>query len=97
MIEEGKCCSDVMTKYFSKELTMAKKDDEDIEKYTKCQVCDNDYIDGKVRVKDHFHITGKYRGSGHKNVSNDDFKYLSQEIHNKVLHLVKQNGFYPFK
>ena len=36
MMEEGKCCSDVITKHFSKELTMAKNDDEDIEKYTKC-------------------------------------------------------------
>ena len=26
-----------------------------------------------------------------KNVSNDDFKYLSQEIHNEVLHLVKMD------
>ena len=66
MIEEGKYCSDVMTKHFSKELTMAKKDNEDIEKYTKCWVCDNDYTDVKVKVKDHFHITGKYWGSGHR-------------------------------
>ena len=28
-----------------------------------------------------------------KNLSNDDFKYLSQEFDNNVLDLVKQNGF----
>ena len=30
-----------------------------------------------------------------KNLSKDDFKYLSQEFHNSVLDLVKQKGFYP--
>ena len=30
-------------------------------------------------------------------LSNDDFKYLSQEFDNNVLDLVKQKGFYPYK
>ena len=33
--------------------------------YTKCCVCDNDYIDGDVKVRDHCHISEKYRGSAH--------------------------------
>ena len=32
-----------------------------------------------------------------KNLSKDDFKYLSQEFDNKVLDLVKQKGFYPYE
>ena len=32
-----------------------------------------------------------------KNLSKDDFKYLSQEFDNNVLNLVKQKGFYPCK
>ena len=32
-----------------------------------------------------------------KNLSKDDFKYLSQEFNNNVLDLVKQNGFYPYE
>ena len=32
-----------------------------------------------------------------KNLSKDDFKYLSQEFDNNVLDLVKQNGFYPYE
>ena len=27
----------------------------------------------------------------------DDFKYLSQEFDNSILHLVKRKGFYPYK
>ena len=30
-------------------------------------------------------------------MSKDDFKYLSQEFDNKVLHLVKQKGFYTYE
>ena len=31
-----------------------------------------------------------------KNLSKDDFKYLSQEFDNNLLDLVKQRGFYPY-
>ena len=66
MIEEGEYCSDVMKNHFNKELAITKKDDEDSENSTKCWICDNDYIDGDVKVRDHCHITGKYRGSAHR-------------------------------
>ena len=32
-----------------------------------------------------------------KNLTKDDFKYLSQEFDNNVLDLVKQKGFYPYE
>ena len=63
MIEESKHCSDVMKKHFNKGLVMTKIDNEDFENSTKCWICDNDYIDNNVKVRDHCHITGKYRGS----------------------------------
>ena len=55
-----------MKKYFNKELVMTKTDNEDIEKSTKCWICDNDFTDGDVNVRDHCYITGKYRGSAHR-------------------------------
>ena len=42
---------------------MTRKDDEGFENSTKCYISDNGYVDGDLRVKDHFHITRKYRGS----------------------------------
>ena len=45
---------------------MTKKDNEDSGNSTKCQICDNDYINGDVKVIDHCHITGKCRGSAHR-------------------------------
>ena len=50
-----------MKKHFNKQLVMTKKDNEGFEISPKCSVCDNDYIDGDVKVRDHSHITGKYR------------------------------------
>ena len=53
MIEESKYCKDVMRKHFNKELVIT----EDL------WICDNDHIDTDLKVRDHCHITGKYRGS----------------------------------
>ena len=62
---------------------MTKKYNEDFENWrTKCQICDNDYIDGDVKVKDHCLITGKYRGSAHRdcniNVKSQNSYHISQ-------------------
>ena len=50
-----------MKKHFNKELVMAT----DFKISTNCWICDNDYIDNDVKVRDHCHITGKYRDFGH--------------------------------
>ena len=52
-----------MKKHFDKSLVMTKEDDEDFEKSTECQSCDNVYVEGDAKVRDHCHITEKYRRS----------------------------------
>ena len=47
-----------MKKHFNKDLVMT-KDNADFKNPTKCWICDNDYVDNDVKVKDHCHITGK--------------------------------------
>ena len=66
MIKENNYCTDIMKKHFNKECAMTKKDDEDFENSPKCWVCDNVYVDVDVKVRDHCHITGKYRGLSHR-------------------------------
>ena len=66
MIKESKYCSDMMKKHFHKDLLMTKKENEDFENLTKCWICGNDYIDGDVKVRNHCHITGRYRGSANR-------------------------------
>ena len=60
MIEAKKYCSHVMKKHFNKELVMTKEDNDDFDNSTKCCICDNDYIDGDVKARDHCHITAIY-------------------------------------
>ena len=66
MIEESKYCSDVLKKHFDKEPVMTKENNEDFENSSKCCKCDNDYIDGDVKVRDHCHIADKYKVSAHR-------------------------------
>ena len=63
---EIKYCSDLMKENFDKELVIAKENNEDFEKSTKCWTCENNYVDNDVKVRDHCHITGKYRDSAHR-------------------------------
>ena len=53
-------------KYFNKELVIAKEGDEYSKNSNKCWICDDYYIDNDVKVRDHCHITGKYRDSAHR-------------------------------
>ena len=70
MIEQSKYSSGVMKKHFNKELVITKEENKDLAmktmNSTKCWICDNNYIHTDVKVRDHCHITGKYRGSAHR-------------------------------
>ena len=64
--EESKCCSNVIKNHFNKELVMTKNDNEDFKNSSKCWVCDEEYVDGYFKVRDQCYVTGKYRGSAHR-------------------------------
>ena len=84
MIEERKCCSDVMKKHFNKDLVMTKRDKEDFKNSSKCWICDNRYIDTDAKVRDHCHITGKYKGSAHRDCN------INVKLNHKII-IVFQN------
>ena len=48
--------------------------------HTKCWICDDDYVNGDAKVRDHCNIIGKYRGSAHRDC-NINVK-LNQKIYN---------------
>ena len=66
MLEEVKYCKKVMKKEFNKPLRMTKDDEEKFQKAEECHICIKKYTDKDIRVRDHCHITGKYRGSAHQ-------------------------------
>ena len=66
MLEEVNWCKSKMKKHFNKPLKMTKEDEKDFQKAIKCHICDQQYTDKDIRVRDHCHITGKLRGSAHQ-------------------------------
>ena len=66
MLDEVKHCKKIMKKEFNKPLRMTKADEDDFQKADECHICNKKYTDKDTRVRDHCHITGKYRGSSHQ-------------------------------
>ena len=46
---------------------MTDEDEESFQRAEECHICKRPYITfSDVRVRDHCHVTGKYRGSAHE-------------------------------
>ncbi|XP_068680645.1 uncharacterized protein [Montipora foliosa] len=66
MLEEVKYCKKVMKKEFNKPLRMTRDNEKEFQKADKCHICEKEYNKTDVRVTDHCHVTGQYRGSAHQ-------------------------------
>ena len=66
MLEEVEYCKGVIKKRFNKPLVMTENDEMCFKLMDKCHICDKEYSDKDVRVRDHCHTTGKFRGSAHQ-------------------------------
>ena len=65
MLEEVQYCRKTIKNCFNKKLNMTKEDEEEYQKADKCHICDKKHTEKDTRVRDHCHITGKFRGSAH--------------------------------
>ena len=66
MLEEVKYCKTVIKKHFNKPLVMTEVDKQCLKTMDRCHICGEKYTDKDVRVRDHCHITGKFRGPAHQ-------------------------------
>ena len=66
MLEEVDYCKKIMKKEFNKPLKMTAKDEEKFQEVKECHICDKRYTEKDIKVRDHCHFTGKYRGSAHQ-------------------------------
>ena len=67
MLEEVEYCKAVIKKRFNKPLKMTENDEMCFKLMDKCHICMAEKCTDKdVRVRDHCHITGKFKGSSHQ-------------------------------
>ena len=67
-LREYSYCEKVMKKYFWKNLVMTAEQNEEFERTNICWICGK-LIDFDEKVRDHCHITGKYRGAANLKIS----------------------------
>ena len=65
MLEEVEYCKGVIKKRFNKPLKMTKNDELCFKLMDRCHICGKEYTDKDVCIRDHCHITGKFRDSAH--------------------------------
>ena len=66
MLKEIGYCRYVIKKYFNKPLKMTPYNEEQFQKESECHICGKEYKNNDIKVRDHCHITGVYRGSAHQ-------------------------------
>ena len=64
ILREYSYCRKVIKKHFNKNLVMTAEQNEDFERSNICWICGK-LIDFDQKVRDHCHITGKYKGCAH--------------------------------
>ena len=65
MLEEYDYCKRIMKKYFNKNLIMSADEEEKLQSANSCWICNKLFDVGDKKVRDHFHVTGKYGGAAH--------------------------------
>ena len=65
LFREVKDCQKIITERAKRRLVMTKSDEKDFQNAKKCWICQKRYKSDENPVRDHCHITGKYRGSAH--------------------------------
>ena len=66
MLEEVEYCKAVIKKRFNKPLVITENDEQHFKTMDGCHIRCKKYTDKDLRVRDHCHITGKFRGSAHQ-------------------------------
>ena len=109
MLEEVEYCKTVIKKHFNIPLVMTEDDEQHFKTMDGCHICGEKYTDKDVRVRDHCHITGKFRGSAHQEcnlklrIKSEDIKipvifhnlrgYDSHLIMQQIGEIAKKHGY----
>ena len=78
MLAEVKYCQKIEDEHFSKPMEMTDEDKESFKRAKECHICKTPYNTDDKIVRDHCHVTGKYRGSAHEKCN------LNFQLTNKI-------------
>ena len=59
---------------------MSDEDEQKGKRAKECYICGKSYTQKDIRVRDHCHVTGKYRGSAHQDGNDNHFRFKDDEI-----------------
>ena len=65
ILEEHKYCRKIMNKHFNKNLIMTEKEENLFQKGNNCWICKKLINKDDEKIRDHCHVTGKFRGATH--------------------------------
>ena len=65
ILKEYKYCEKVMKKHFNKNLIMSDEEEHLFQQSNSCWICEKRIDNDKEKVRDHCHVTGKFRGAAH--------------------------------
>ena len=65
VLKEFEHCKKVMKKHFNKTLIMSKEEEEQFQLSNPCWICEKLIDNDDQKVRDHCHVTGKFRDEAH--------------------------------
>ena len=65
ILKEYQYCEKVMKKRFTKNLIISEEEEEQCQSSNTCWICEKFIDDDNEKVRDHCHVTGKFRGVAH--------------------------------
>ena len=71
VFEQKKYCNQIINKHFNKKLKMTIENEDDYQNSKDFWICNQKINKDKDKVRDHCHITGKYRGAPHKKCNSE--------------------------
>ena len=70
---------------------MSVEDEKRFQSSNKCWICNKLFTDEDKKVRDHDHITGRYRGSPHSDCN------INLKLAKKKSEISKKKGIYPYE
>ena len=67
ILKEFEYCKKVMKKHFNKNLIMSEEEEHLFQQSSSCWICKKLIDNDEEKVRDHCHVTGKFRGAAHRN------------------------------